>query len=78
MKTENSLDKLKMAIKNHEPFVVNYGKGELTGNDIKEITYWNTSKNKYDSETGQWSTELLMEIAKGKIPGYSIELIEDE
>lgn len=78
MKIENLLDKLKMAIKNHEPLIVNYGEGNYKKEDIKEITYWNTSKNKYDSETGQWSIELLMEIAKGKIPGYSIELMKDE
>lgn len=78
MKIENSLIKLKEVIKSHEPLIVNYGKGKYTEADVKEIAYWNSNKNRYDSETGQWSIELLLEIAKGDVPGYSIELMQDE
>lgn len=78
MKTESSLSKLKEVIKNHEPIIVNYGKGLISGEDVKEITYWNSEKNRYISETGQWSTELLLDIAKGKVSNTSIELMKDE
>ena len=69
---------MKEAIKNHEPLIVNYGTGKLTGEDVKELTFWNKSKNKYDSETGEWSTELLLEIAKGEVEDMSIELMPNE
>lgn len=70
--------KIKEAIDNHEPIVVNYGKGYITQEEIKEVTFWNSEKNRYISETGQWSTELLHDIARGNVPNVSIELMEDE
>lgn len=78
MKTDDSLKKLKDAIKNHEPIIVNYGKGYFSNEDIKEITFWSKDKNRYVSETGQWSTELLLDIIKGKIENLSIELIPND
>lgn len=78
MKTDDSLKKLKDAIKNHEPIIVNYGKGYFTNEDIKEITFWSKDKNRYVSETGQWSTELLLDIIKGKVENLSIELMPNE
>lgn len=78
MKKEIDSRKIKEAIKNREPIVVNYGKGYITQEEIKEVTFWNSEKNRYISETGQWSTDLLQDIAKGEVPNVSIELIEDE
>lgn len=77
-KTEDLLKKLKEAIKNHEPIIVNYGKGYISGEDVKELTFWSNEKNRYISETGQWSTELLLDIIKGKVEDVSIELIPNE
>lgn len=78
MKTDDLLKKLKDAIKNHEPIIVNYGKGIFSNKEIKEITFWSKDKNKYVSETGQWSTELLLDIIKGKVENTSIELMANE
>lgn len=78
MKTDDLLKKLKDAIKNHEPIIVNYGKGIFSSKEIKEITFWSKDKNKYVSETGQWSTELLLDIIKGKVENTSIELMANE
>ena len=66
------------AIKNHEPVIVNYGKGYITQEPIREITYWSSDKNRYVSETGMWSIELLLELARGEFPNMSVELMEDE
>ena len=77
-KIENLLDRLKEAIRNHEPLVVNFGKGNFTDNDIKEIIYWSNAKNTYIGEIGQWSTKLLLEIAKGEVENTTIELMPNE
>lgn len=72
MKIENSLDKLKEAIINHKPLTINYGKGIITDKYIKDYATWNGAA--YEDETGAWSIELLLEIAKGKVEGITIEL----
>lgn len=78
MKRDVDSRKIKEAIKNHEPIIINYGKGYITQEDIKEVTLWNSEKNRYISETGQWSADLLQDIARGEVPNISIELMEDE
>lgn len=70
MKPENLLQKLK----EHKPIVVNYGKGQLSGEDIKEPAYYDEDIKKYVSETGIWDTNLLIEIARGEVEDTSIEL----
>lgn len=72
MKIESSLDKFKEAIKNHKPLTINYGKGIITDKNIKDYATWNGTA--YADETGVWSIELLLEIAKGKVEGITIEL----
>lgn len=71
------MNEILKALENHEPIVVNYGKGS-DGEDIKEISVWNSDKGKYISETGEWNNDLLNDIANNKVKGYSIELMQDE
>ena len=71
------MNNLEEAIRNHEPIIVNYGKGKITKNEIKEITFYNNDKDKYISETGEWDTNLLIDIARGKVEDISIELMQD-
>lgn len=78
MKRLEDSRKIKEAINNREPIVINYGKGYITQEEIKEVTFWNSEKNRYISETGQWSIDLLNDIARGEVPNVSIELMEDE
>lgn len=78
MKKNNLLKTYLEAINNHEPLIINYGTGNTTKKEIKEITYWNKSENQYDSETGKWDIELLLEIAKGEVDNMSIELMANE
>lgn len=78
MKKDVDSRKIREAIKNHEPIIINYGKGYITQEDIKEVTLWNSEKNRYISETGQWSADLLQDIARRNVPNVSIELMEDE
>ena len=58
----------------HKPIVVNYGKGQLSGKDIKEPAYYDETIQKYVSETGIWSNGLLRQIARGEVEDTSIEL----
>lgn len=77
MKTEDLLKKLKEAIKDHKPITVNYGKGFFGDYDVKEKAYWDESINRYRDSTGIWSTELLLEIARGEVVDTTIELEEE-
>lgn len=76
MEKKDLKEKLK-CLKEHKPIVVNYGKYE-DGRDILENSYWNEEKGKYASETGWWSMDLLIEIAKGEVPETSLEILENE
>ena len=58
----------------HKAIVVNYGKGQLSGEDIKEPAYYDENIQKYVSETGIWSNGLLRQIARGEVEDTSIEL----
>ncbi len=72
----NDLLKKLNALKEHKPIIVNWGKSEFTGQDMLEESYWDEVKEMYGSETGWWDMNLLIEIAKGEVEGYSIELGE--
>lgn len=72
--SENLLKKLK----EHETIVVNYGKGDFTNKDVKELAIWDERLNRYVGITGVWSTELLIEIANGLVPNTSLELYDEE
>ncbi len=74
MKTESLLDKFKMIIKEHKPFIVNYGKSIYTGKEIKEPACWDKEKKLYVSETGYWDFELLYEIVRGEVESTTIEI----
>lgn len=62
------------AIKNKQPITINYGKGILSNNYIKDYAKWDYEIDKYRDETGYWETELLIDIAKGKVEGTTLEL----
>ena len=68
MKQENSLKKLK----EHQPIIVDYGKGLLSNDHVLEKAIWNNEKNAYISETGIWNIKLLIEIATGKVEGMAL------
>jgi len=70
-------DFLKIA-ENKEPFVVNYGKSRTGDEYIKDYPKWDEKINAYRDATGYWDMEVLLEIAKGDIPEYSIELMANE
>ncbi len=72
MKQEDLLKKLK----EHQPIIVNYGKGFISDGDVKEKAEWDEEINAYRSETGIWDTKLLIEIAQGKVDDTSLELEE--
>jgi hypothetical protein len=76
-KKENLLKKFEGIIENHKPFIVNYGKNQFTGEDIKEPAYWDEEKKLYGSETGYWAFELLYQIAKGEVDDTTIEVPND-
>lgn len=71
MKQEDLLKKLK----EHQPIIVNYGKGQYDDKDIKELAVWSDKQNAYISETGIWDTKLLIEIARGEVENTSIEKV---
>lgn len=75
MESNDLLKKLNV-LKNHKPIIVNWGKSKFTGQEILEESYWDEEKGMYGSETGWWDMNLLIEIAKGEVKGYSIELGE--
>lgn len=70
MKQEGLLKRLR----EHQPIVINYGKGYFTNQDIKEYATWDWSIGKYRDTTGIWDTKLLLEIARGEVPGTTIEV----
>lgn len=63
-------------LKSHKPIIINYGKGYFTDKDIKEIAYYDNEIQKYRSETGIWSNQLLREIARGEVENTKIEIGE--
>ena len=75
-KTKNSLEELKVAIEQHKPLLVNYGKGYFTDKDILDHATWDESIGKYRDDTGIWDTKLLLEIAQGKVDDTTLELEE--
>ena len=70
------MEKIFNHLKEHKPIIVNYGKGYFTDNEIKETAYYDEETQKYRSETGIWSNQLLREIAKGEVENTSIEIGE--
>ena len=76
MNKKIELNELLNAIENKRPLIINYGKGKLSNNDIKDYAYWNDERQAYVDETGYWDIELLLDIAKGEIENIRIELGE--
>lgn len=74
MNKENSLMKYLEAIKNKQPIIINYGKGFILDKEIKDYASWDYEEGKYRDETGTWNTELLIDIAKGKVEGTRLEV----
>ena len=72
MKKEEILNNLKL----HKPIVINYGKGIITNEEVKEDAYYDETIQKYRSETGIWSNKLLKEILDDKVENVKIELGE--
>lgn len=70
MKKEEILNNLKL----HKSIIVNYGKGIISDEEIKETAYYDESIQKYRSETGIWSNKLLRDILENKIENIKIEL----
>ena len=70
MKQEDLLKRLK----EHQPIIINYGKGYFTNSDIKEYATWNEKINAYMDSTGIWDTRLLIEIAKNNVESTRIEI----
>lgn len=60
----------------HKPIVINYGKGYFTDNDVREKAYYNENIQKYVSDTGIWSNNLLRQIIRGEVENVKIELEE--
>ena len=60
-------------LKEHKPITINYGKGILSDEDIKEVAYYDETIQKYRSEDGIWSNKLLREIANGEVVGMVVE-----
>ena len=67
-------DMLFKQLKEHKPIIINYGKGIITDDEIKEVATYDEEIQKYRSETGIWSNKLLREILEGKIENIKIEL----
>lgn len=70
MRTEDSLKKLKEAIKEHKNLLVHYG---LNDNDPEEI-YFDEDIKKYRGWLGIWSMELLLEAVKGEVENIYLEV----
>lgn len=77
MNKEIQLNELLKAIENKKPLVINFGKGRLSNNDVKDYAKWDDEVEAYRSFTGIWSIELLLEIAKGNVENTKIELESD-
>lgn len=76
MKSKDLLMKYLEAINNKEPITINYGKGFLSDDDIKDYATWDNEINAYRDDTGIWDTKLLIEIAKGNVEGMKLEIGE--
>lgn len=61
-------------MKEHKPIIVNYGKGYLSDEDVKEVAYYDEEIQKYRSDTGIWSNKLLREILNGEVENTTIEI----
>ena len=72
MKKEEILKNLKL----HKPITINYGKGIITEDEVKEDAYYDETIQKYRSETGIWSNKLLLDILEEKIENIKIEIKE--
>ena len=71
------MEKIFNHLKEHKPIIVNYGKGYFTDKEIKEVAYYDEEIQKYRSETGIWSNQLLREIARGEVESTKIEMSEE-
>ena len=69
-------NELLQRLKEHNPIIINYGKGILTDEDVKDYATWDDEIQKYRDDTGIWSTELLLEIIKGNVENTKIEIGE--
>ena len=69
-------NELLQRLKEHKPIIINYGKGILTDEDVKDYATWDDEIQKYRDDTGIWSTELLLEIIKGNVENTKIEIGE--
>lgn len=76
MKNKDLLMKYLGTINNKEPITINYGKGFLSDNDIKDYAIWDDEIKAYRDGTGIWDTKLLIEIAKGNVEGMKLEIGE--
>lgn len=63
-------------LKEHKPIIVNYGKGIISNEEIKEVAYYDDKIQKYRSETGIWSNKLLREILNNEIKNMKLEIGE--
>ena len=63
-------------MKEHKPIIVNYGKGYLSDEEVKEVAYYDEKIQKYRSDTGIWSNKLLREILNGEVENTIIEIGE--
>ena len=71
-----SLEELIKVINNKEDFIVNYGKGYFSDEEVRERAYWDEEIKAYRSDTGIWGMELLYQIAKGEVEDTKIEIGE--
>ena len=77
MNKENLLTRYLEAINNKEPLIINYGKGMLSDDEVKDYARWDNDKQAYVDDTGIWDTKLLIEIAKGEVENTKIEMESD-
>lgn len=63
-------------LQEHKPIIVNYGKGYISDEDVKEVAYYDEEIQKYRSQTGIWSNKLLREIANDEVENVKIEIGE--
>ena len=63
-------------LKEHKPIIINYGKGIITNEDVKEKAYYDEKEQKYVSETGIWSNKLLRQILNNEVEDVKIEVGE--
>lgn len=70
------MEKIFNHLKEHKPIIINYGKGFLSEEDIKEKAWYDDTIQKYRSETGIWSNKLLRNIVNGEVENTTIEIGE--